>query len=55
MGKDRLAHPRIPESFDVLGNARHRLVMALALEEFADLVGHVDQSVRRHQRPLSYS
>src|SRR6266702_8750673 len=45
MGKDRLAHPRVPEFPDVFGNARYRLVVALALEESTDLVGHVDQSI----------
>src|SRR4030081_3045212 len=48
MGEDRLAHPRVPEFFDMVGNIRHRLVVALALKEPADLIGHVDQAVRRH-------
>ena len=45
---------RIPvdtEPGDVIGDARHRLVVALAVKEFSDLVGHVDQPVRRHERP----
>ena len=50
MRKDRLEHPRIPEFLDVIGNAGHSLVVALALKEFSDLVGHVDQTVRRHGR-----
>lgn len=39
------ANPRIA---DVLGDPRHRLLVAPALEELANLVGHVDQPVRRH-------
>src|ERR1700722_7423521 len=51
MRKDRPQHARVPEFLDVLGDARDRLVVALALEELADLVGHVDQPVmRRHKR-----
>src|SRR6185312_10232266 len=48
MRKDRFAHPRIPELLDMLGNAGHGLVVTLALKEFSDLIGHVDQPVRRH-------
>ena len=48
MRKDRLAHPRVPELLDVVGDPRHGLVVALALKEFSDLVGHVDQPIRRH-------
>src|SRR6516225_3328400 len=50
MGEDRSAHARVPESRDVLGDARLRLVGTLAREELADLVGHVDELVRRHGR-----
>ena len=46
--KDRLAHPRVPEFLDVVGNAGNGLVVALALKEFSDLIGHVDQPIRRH-------
>lgn len=53
MREDGLAHPGIPELLDVLGDARHGLVMALALEKLADLVRHIDQPVfvamRRHR------
>src|SRR5580700_102732 len=54
MRENLFAHPGIPEFPDVIGNARNGLVVALALEELADLVGHVDQAVRRrrHGRPL---
>ena len=48
MRQDRGAHPRVPEFTDVFGDPRDGLVMPLALKEFADLVGHVDQPVRRH-------
>ena len=48
MGKNRLAHPRVPELLDVLGDARNGLVIALTGEEFSDLVGHINQAVRRH-------
>ncbi len=51
MGDDGRPHPRIPELADVLGDRGYRLVGALALEERADLVGHVDELVRRHRRP----
>ena len=34
MGKDRLAHPRVPEFFDVIGDARHGLVMAWLWKNF---------------------
>ena len=37
------ADPRISS---MLGDARHRLVVALAMEEFSDLIGHVDEPVR---------
>ena len=50
MGKDRRAHPWIPEFPDVFGNARNRVVVALTLEELSDLIGHIDQPVRRHGR-----
>src|ERR1700676_4208182 len=53
MGEDCGSPPRIPEFPDVLGNCRYRLVVALALEELADLIGHVDQPVRRHGRLLA--
>src|SRR4051794_20885638 len=36
MRKNRLAHPRIPEFLDVVGDAGHRLVVALALKEFSN-------------------
>ena len=49
MRQDRGAHPRIPEFADMIGDPRHRLVVALTLKEFANLVGHVDQAVRRHE------
>src|SRR5262249_7618386 len=54
MREDLFPHPRVPELPDMLGDARNGLVVTLALEEFADLVGHVDQAVRRrrHWRPL---
>src|SRR3981189_2840356 len=52
MRTDRRSHPRVPELSDMFGDPRHRLVMALAGEEFADLVGHIDQTVRRHRRGL---
>jgi hypothetical protein len=42
MCTDVAAHARIPEFLDMFGDARDCLVVALALEEFADLVGHVD-------------
>lgn len=47
MREDRALHPRIPELPDVVGDPRHGLVVALAAEERADLVGHVDEAVRR--------
>ncbi len=45
MFEDLLPHARIPELLDVLGNAGHGVIVALAVEEVADLVGHVDQPV----------
>src|ERR1700722_9278600 len=50
MRKNSRAHPWIPEFPDVFGDTRHRLVVALALKKLADLIGHVDQPVRRHER-----
>src|ERR1700685_748347 len=48
-----LAHPRIPEFADVVGDASDPLVVPLALEEFADLIGHIDQPViMRHAQFL---
>src|ERR1700761_3936031 len=47
MREDRRAHARIPEFVDVIGDAGNGLIVALALEEFSDLIGHVDQAVRR--------
>ncbi|GCC48475.1 hypothetical protein chiPu_0032604, partial [Chiloscyllium punctatum] len=49
MGEDLLAHPRVPELPDVLGNALHGTVVALAVEELSDLVRHIDQFVRRRR------
>src|ERR1700754_2797745 len=43
-------HARVPELAYVFGYPGDGLAVALALEEFSDLVGHVDQSVRRHER-----
>src|SRR5216684_7869446 len=51
--EDRGAHAGIPEFSDVLGDARHRLVVALAVKEFSDLISHMDQPVRRHERLLA--
>src|SRR5262245_11694568 len=49
IGEDRLAHPRIPELLDMAGNSRNDFVLLLILEELADLVRHVDETVRRHR------
>jgi hypothetical protein len=38
IGEDRLAHARVPEFLDVIGDAAHDLVLLLRLEELADLV-----------------
>ena len=51
MREDRFAHLRVPELHEMIGNAGDRLLVALMGEEPADLVGHVDQLVRRHARP----
>jgi len=48
MRKDCRAHPRIPEFPDVIGRAGDGLLRPLAREELADLIGHVDELVRRH-------
>ena len=50
MGEDRAEHAWVPEFLDVLGDAGDRLAVALALEKLADLVGHVDQPVRRRHK-----
>src|SRR5487761_2651479 len=54
MGEDRRAHPRVPEFADMLGYSRNRLAVALAVEELANLISHVDQPVRRHGRLLAW-
>ena len=41
---DRAAHPRIPESQEMIGHARRRVVR-LGAEELADLIGHFDEFV----------
>src|SRR5262249_15258173 len=47
--EDRCAHPRVPEFLDVLGGAGDSLLGALAREEFADLVGHINELlIMRH-------
>ena len=43
--EDRLAHPGIPEFADMFGDGRNGLVVSLVLEEFADLIGHIDPPV----------
>src|SRR5258708_7234406 len=53
MRQDCGTHARIPEFPDVLGDAGHCLAITLALEEPADLIGHIDQPVRRHGRLLA--
>ena len=47
MREDRRAHARIPEFLDVLGDRCRCLAVALAAEELADLVGHIDKLIRR--------
>jgi hypothetical protein len=47
MRQDGLAHPRVPEFQYMLGDARHGLVLPLALEKLPNLVGHVNKLVRR--------
>src|SRR5262249_7473546 len=47
--EDRGAHAWIPEFLDVLGCAGDALLGALAREEFADLVGHINELlIMRH-------
>src|ERR1700733_1974928 len=50
MGEDRGPHPRVPVFPDVIGRAGGRLLRSLGDEELADLIGHVDELVRRHGR-----
>src|SRR5580693_7399143 len=42
------AHPRVPELDDVAGYAGNAILVRLDGKEFADLVGHMDEFVRRH-------
>jgi hypothetical protein len=52
MSEHRHAHPRIPEFPDAFDSAGNRLFAALALKQFADLIGHIDQPVKRYGRLL---
>lgn len=44
---DFLAHGQRPEFGEMIGDPGDRLVMRLRREEFADLIGHVDQLLGR--------
>src|SRR5207237_4571380 len=50
MREDLRAHPRVPELLQMVGDAGDGLRLALARKELADLIGHVDQPVRRPRR-----
>jgi len=45
MREDRLAHARVPELGDVLGDLRGRCLHILCFEKPSDLVSHIDQLV----------
>ena len=48
MSKDRRAHSRIPELFNVVQDALNGCVPLLACEERSDLIGHHDKFFRLH-------
>ena len=48
MIEDRGPHARVPIFLQMIRDAGGGLIVALAGEELADLIGHVDQLVRRH-------
>src|SRR5262245_50437901 len=57
MEQNGVPHAWVPELLDVLGGAGDGRVGALAREERADLIGHVDELLRRHEwpSPLQYA
>src|SRR5262245_54745057 len=46
--KEVLAHARVPEASQMLGELGHRLVFRIGLEISRDLVGHADQGGGLH-------